>query len=158
MDRGWKVPCLMPIRVKPCQLQISFQGYNQWFLVWGEQTLKNMILKVSIGKLWNLVWAKKVRADHGMLGTVWYIIHTFEIMLVETGESWTWPIFNFWLDLSKLYLWEKSYKNRNFLFWMHLDLKPNSNDQDGPHHLRVVIVKVWVNTEQETSRKTDLMK
>ena len=49
---------------------------------------------------------------------IWYIIHTFENMLVDTGESWTWPIFNFWLDLSILYLWEKSYKNLNFLFWM----------------------------------------
>ena len=34
---------------------------------------------------------------------IWYIIHSFEIMLVDTGVSWTRLSFNFLLDLVKLY-------------------------------------------------------
>ena len=34
---------------------------------------------------------------------IWYIIHSFKIILVDTGVSWTWTIFNFLLDLAKFY-------------------------------------------------------
>ena len=50
-------------------------------------------------------------------------------MLVDTGVSGTWHIFNFLLDVAKLYLSKKNGEKSKF--WIPLDPKPISNDQVG---------------------------
>ena len=47
---------------------------------------------------------------------IWHIIHTFEIMLVDTGVFWTGPIFNFLLDLVKLYYLARKMGGKSQLF------------------------------------------